>query len=317
MTDTPVKVGVVGVGSLGQWHARVYSELDATELVGVCDADPERAREIAERYGTRMFESIVDLAEAVDAASVAVPTPDHAAVAEILIGKQVHVLVEKPITDNTEDAARLVALAREAQVVLQVGHVERFNPVLHFLEEHLETPRFIEAIRLAPFPPARAGQVPRGTDVSVVLDLMIHDLEIILHLVRSEVSSVHAIGVPVLTSSEDIANARIVFESGCVANVTASRVSHEHMRKVRLFQPDSYVSLDYQSQEGKLYRKKDGRILPVEVPIEKGEPLANQLSAFVDCARHRSEPRVSGHHGFAALALATEICRLIAEGQTQ
>lgn len=316
MTKQALKVGVVGVGSLGQWHARVYSELDATELVGVYDTDRDRATEVAERYATAAFDTLQALAESVDAASVAVPTPFHATVAETLIAARVHLLVEKPITDNTADAARLVDLARKSNVVLQVGHVERFNPVLEFLEKHLETPRFIEAIRLAPFPPPRKGQVPRGTDVSVVLDLMIHDLEIILHLVRSEVQSVHAIGVPVLTATEDIANVRIVFENGCVANVTASRVSHEHMRKIRLFQPDSYVSLDYRTQEGKLYRKEKGQIIPVDVPIEKGEPLDNQLSSFVACVRSHSEPRVSGHHGFAALSLATDICRQISEGSS-
>ena len=220
-----LKVGVFGVGSLGQHHARIYAELPTADFVGVHDLNPERAREIADRCHTRAFADMHELAAAVEAASVAVPTDRHHAVAMALMRRGVHLLVEKPIAATTAEAEEMVRLADERRLILQVGHVERFNPVMRFLEEHLTAPRFIEVIRLAPYPPPREAAAPRGTEVSVVLDLMIHDLDVILHLVRSPLKEVHAIGVPVLSATEDIANARLVFASGCVANVTASRIS--------------------------------------------------------------------------------------------
>jgi predicted dehydrogenase len=312
----PLRVGVVGVGSLGQWHARIYSSLASARLVGVYDLDASRAREIAARYGTRCFENLDDLASEVEAASIVVPADAHYDLAARLIGRGVHLLVEKPIASSTRDAEAMVAMAGAADVILQVGHVERFNPVLTFLEKTLDRPRFIEAVRLQTYPPPRGAVLPRGTEVSVVLDLMIHDLEIILHLVRRPVNEIRAVGVPVLSASEDIANARLAFEGGCVANVTASRISQERMRKIRVFQTDTYVSLDYQNQSGRLSRKGPARITSEEVPIEKGDPLANELASFVACVGSRHQPVVSGRHASDALRLAVRICEHIRAGNT-
>ena len=309
----PVKVGVFGVGSLGQWHARIYSELKDAELVGVFDVDAARAAEIAERYNTRPFDDMDSLAEAVDAASVVVPTDLHFDIFAKLADHGLHMLMEKPIASSTTEAEEMVRIAREKNVMLQVGHVERFNPVLQFLEENLSNARFIEAIRLAPFPPPRDGAAPRGTEVSVVLDLMIHDLDIILHIVRSPVKEIHGVGVSVLSPTEDIANVRLVFESGCVANVTASRISQEKMRKIRVFQEDTYVSLDYMNQSGMLHRKRATGIESAEVPISKDEPLACELTSFLQCVRTQDDPVVTGEHGSEALRLAVEICRQIRE----
>jgi predicted dehydrogenase len=224
-----------------------------------------------------------------------------------------HLLVEKPIASTTAEAETMVARAEKAGVILQVGHVERFNPVMAFLEDHLSRPRFLEVIRLGTYPLPRADGVPRGTEVSVVLDLMIHDLDVILHLVKSPAREIHAVGVPVLSSSEDIANARIIFENGCVANVTASRISQERMRKIRVFQEDTYVSLDYLSQEGQLCRRTAQGIASTRVPIEKGEPLRAELASFVRCVRDRAAPVVTGRHASDALKLAVAICRRMRE----
>ena len=308
-----LRVGVIGVGSLGQWHARIYSELEDTELVGVYDADPARANEVAERYGTRSFTVMNDLADAVDAVSLVVPTDLHFEVFQQLLPHKVHMLVEKPIASSYAQAEAMVTQAETHNIVLQVGHVERFNPVMTFLEENLSHARFIEATRLAPYPPPRDGAPPRGTEVSVVLDLMIHDLDIILQLANSPVTSINATGVSVLSPTEDIANARINFENGCVANVTASRISQDRLRKIRVFQDDTYLSLDYMNQAGQLCRKTATGIEAMGVPIDKGEPLAAELQSFVDCVRHQNDPVVTGEHGTAALRLAVDICQTIQE----
>ncbi len=309
-----IRVGVVGVGSLGQHHARIYSQLEHVQLAGIYDADATRAAELAAKYGTTAFASLEELASAVEAASVAVPTHLHHAVAGTLIQQGVHVLIEKPIAGTTQEAEDLVRQAQQKGVIIQVGHVERFNPVLGFLEEHAPKPRFIEAHRLAPFPPPREGLHPRGTEVNVVLDLMIHDLEIILHVVGAPVKAVHAVGVPVLSGSEDIANVRLLFENGCVANVTASRISPERMRKIRVFTEDAYLSLDYQNQAGELFRKGPTGIAREEVPIEKGEPLLLELRSFADCVRRRDRPVVSGEHAAEALKLAVAITQKMRQG---
>ena len=304
---------MVGVGSLGQHHARIYSQLTDAELVGVFDIEQRRAAQIAARYRTRAFGSLEALAAEVEAVSVVVPTDRHYEVAEFLMSRGLHLLVEKPIAASTAEAEALVWLARERNLILQVGHVERFNPVMKFLEEHLSTPRFIEATRLAQYPPPGENGKPRGTEVSVVLDLMIHDLEIILHIVGSPLKEIHAVGVPVLSPSEDIANARLVFQSGCVANVTASRISREKMRKIRVFQEDTYVSLDYLNQAGQLLRKTPEGIKAVKVPIAKSEPLLAELQSFVTCVLNRNEPVVDGRQASDALRLAVEICRCLRE----
>ncbi|MDI6773817.1 MAG: Gfo/Idh/MocA family oxidoreductase [Verrucomicrobiota bacterium] len=306
-----LRVGVVGVGSLGQWHARIYSGLDSTELVGVYDTNRARAEEIAARYGTQAFPSLRELAAAIEAASVVTPTDRHFEVFNELAASGLHQLVEKPIASSTEQAERMAALAREKGLILQVGHVERFNPVMKFLEERLARPRFIEAIRLAPFPPPREGALPRGAEVSVVLDLMIHDLEIILHLVRSPVKSINAVGVPVLTAGEDIANVRLGFENGCIANVTASRISLKKLRQIRVFQEDTYLSLDYMDQSGQLCRKSRSGIETAKVPIEKDEPLKAELASFVNCVLTRNDPVVSGQHASEALKLAVRISQAL------
>ena len=305
-----IKVGVVGVGSLGQWHARVYSELPGAELAGVYDINPRRAQDIAARYKTNVFEDFNELATQVDAASIVVPADKHHQVAMQMIARGVNLLVEKPIAATTAEAEAMITAAREKKLILQVGHIERFNPVMKFLESILMRPRFIEAHRLTPYPtPPLFGGKPRGTEVSVVLDLMIHDLEIILHLVRSPLREIHAVGVPVLSSSEDIANVRLTFENGCVANVTTSRISPESLRKIRVFQEDAYISLDYQRQTGEIYRRQAGKIEKNKVPIEKGDALENELASFVDCVRRKDHPLVSGEHAAEALALAAVICK--------
>ena len=296
-----VKVGVAGVGHMGKEHARIYAEMAEAELVGVHDSNPETARKIAAKCRTRAFPSLEEMVEAVDAASIVTPTMTHLAIAEPFLRRGKHVLVEKPMAMDTAEARKLVDLAEKHGAKLAVGHVERFNPVLAALEERLGRPRFIEAHRLSPYP-------GRSTDIGVVMDLMIHDLEIILHLVRSPVTSVDAVGVPVLSKGEDIANARIRFANGCVANLTTSRISPEKLRKIRVFQDDAYLSLDYMKQEGEIYKRWEGKITRDKIPVMKGEPLKNQLAEFVMNVRENTDPRVAGAHGFEALKLASQIC---------
>ncbi|MDQ2868533.1 MAG: Gfo/Idh/MocA family oxidoreductase [Verrucomicrobiota bacterium] len=329
-----LRVGVIGVGHIGSNHARIYSELPQAELASVFDSDATRAREIATKFKTRAASTLTEFADAIDAASIATPTPTHFALANDLLMRGKHLLIEKPITEKTEDARELARLAAEKRLVLQVGHVERFNPVLSALEERLTQPRFIEASRLSPYP-------GRSVEIGVVLDLMIHDLEIILHLVRSPIAQIDAVGVPVVSRGEDIANVRLRFENGCVANITASRISQERLRKIRVFQQDAYLSLDYQKQEGYLLRMaREGeketsmlgkilgaatdarivtefagrKIVREPVVVAREEPLRQQLASFVDCAMTGGEPRVSGSHAAAALELAVEITKQIASG---
>ena len=299
-----LRVGVVGVGHIGSNHARLYSELPSVEFTSIYDVDAIRANTIGKKYDLIPAKSLEQFAEMIDAASIATPTSTHHKVAHALLSRGKHLLIEKPITENTRDASELAELAARERLVLQVGHVERFNPVLSALEARLKHPRFIEAHRLSPYP-------ERSTDIGVVLDLMIHDLEIILHLVRSPVQSIDAVGVPVLSKGEDIANARLRFESGCIANITSSRISPERMRKIRVFQEDAYLSLDYQNQSGEIYRRVDGRITRDKVAVEREEPLKRQLMSFVECASTGDAPRVSGFQATAALELAVEITKRI------
>jgi predicted dehydrogenase len=305
--DLPMKklrVGVVGVGHIGSNHARLYSQIDCVDFTAVYDVDLARANWIAKKFGATAAKSLEEFAELIDAASVATPTSTHFAVARPLLERGKHLLIEKPITENTTDASELAGLAAN-QLVLQIGHVERFNPVLSALEARLTHPRFIEAHRLSPYP-------DRSTDIGVVLDLMIHDLEIILHLVRSPVQSIDAVGVPVLSRSEDIANARLRFANGCVANVTSSRISPERMRKIRVFQEDAYLSLDYEKQSGEIYRREAGKISRDKVAIDREEPLKRELVSFIECASTGREPLVSGFQATVALKLAVEITKRIA-----
>jgi predicted dehydrogenase len=300
-----LRLGVVGVGHIGSNHARLYAEIPAANFAAIYDIDRAKADTIGKKFCVKAAQSLDEFIELVDAVSVATPTNTHYEIARSLLERGKHLLIEKPITDNTGHASELAELAARNGLILQVGHVERFNPVLSALEERLTHPRFIEAHRLSPYP-------ERSTDIGVVLDLMIHDLEIILHLVRSPVQSIDAVGVAVLSPGEDIANARLRFENGCVANITSSRISPERMRKIRVFQEDAYLSLDYQNQSGEIYRRAGGRITRDKVEIAREEPLKGQLTSFVECARTGREPRVSGFQAAAALELAVEITKCIA-----
>ncbi len=295
---------MVGVGHIGSNHARLYRDVPAAELTAIYDVDASRANSIGRKFGATAAKSLEEFAGLVDAASIATPTNSHYEIALPLLERGKHLLVEKPITGNPQHASELAELAARNGLILQVGHVERFNPVLSALEARLTNPRFIEAHRLSPYP-------NRSTDIGVVLDLMIHDLEIILHLVRSPVQHIDAVGIPVLSKSEDIANARIRFENGCVANVTSSRISPERMRKIRVFQTDAYLSLDYEKQSGEIYRRESGKITRDKVPIEREEPLKQQLVSFVECAATGRQPRVSGFQASAALELAVQITKEI------
>jgi predicted dehydrogenase len=340
-----IRVAVLGVGSLGKEHARIYAGLAAAgqvELTGVFDTSADTARKIAAKHGTRVFSSIAELTAASDAVNIVTPTVTHFELAKSLLQQGKHVLVEKPMTDNTAQAADLVQLAQQKNCVLQVGHVERFNPVFKYLETAAPEPRFIETHRLSPYP-------ARSTDIGVVLDLMIHDLDVVLAFVKSPVTSVDAVGIPVLSKSEDIANARLRFANGCVANLTASRVSPERMRKIRVFSggaTPSYISLDYRAQEGFIYRiARDGeeessilkkvlaaklgigkdsaivsefggkRIVREPVPIAKDEPLKLELQSFVNCVREKQTPVVSGESAKRALDLAFEITRQVQQSK--
>ncbi len=307
-------IGVIGVGHIGKSHARVYHELAGADggdvtLAAIFDVDRAMAEAVAASLGARAVGSLEEFADLVDAATVATPTPTHFPVAKMLLEHGKHVLVEKPITETTHQARELSALAHARGGVLQVGHIERFNPAFGALENLLTRPRFIESHRLSPYP-------NRSTDIGVVLDLMIHDLEIILHLVRAPLESVDAVGVPVLSRGEDIANARLRFADGCVANVTASRISPEKMRKIRVFQEDAYLSLDYGAQTGEVYRRGAGGITREAVEIERDEPLRRELTSFLATIRQGpgAEPKVSGPQAAAALELALDITARIAAG---
>ncbi|HEU6448523.1 MAG TPA: Gfo/Idh/MocA family oxidoreductase [Verrucomicrobiae bacterium] len=334
-----LRVAVLGTGSLGQHHARIYSELEKTGAVkfaGVFDANSDAANKVAAKHGANVFRSIAEAAAAADALNIVTPTTTHFEIAKQLLELGKHVLVEKPMTDSTAQAAELVQIAQQKNCVLQVGHVERFNPVFNFLQSAAPEPRFIECHRLSPYP-------ARSTDIGVVLDLMIHDLDVVLAFVKSPVTSVDAVGIPVLSKSEDIANARLRFANGCVANLTVSRVSAERMRKIRVFSGGktvpSYVSLDYARQEGFIYRTaRDDewesstlrkllalagsnatvvsefagrKVVREPVPITKDEPLKLELQHFVECVRAQQTPMVSGESAKRALDLAFEITRQI------
>ena len=298
-----IRLGIVGVGSIGKNHARIYSALPGVKFSAILDTNTEAADATSQEQGVPVATTLEEFASLVDAATVSTPTPHHYEIGKFLLSHGKHLLIEKPITETPEQALELVKLAKERAVILQVGHVERFNPVLSALEQRLTKPRFIEAHRLSPYP-------FRSIEIGVVLDLMIHDLEIILHLVRSPVKNIDAVGIPVLSKGEDIANARIRFESGCVANVTASRVSPEKMRKIRVFQEDAYLSLDYQKQSGEMFRLVNGTITREAVEIEKDEPLKRELLSFVECSRKGIQPVVSGSQAAAALELAIEITEM-------
>jgi predicted dehydrogenase len=301
------KAAVIGVGSLGRHHARIYSELEGVELVAVCDVDAARAREYAEQYGCEAVTDYRDLVGRVDAASVAAPTVDHARIGCDLLAAGVAALIEKPIAGSLEEADLLVEAARGSGAALQIGHVERFNPAVRAAAGVVTTPRFIECHRLAAF-------TPRSLDIDVVMDLMIHDIDVILSLVDSEVAEIHAAGVGILTSRVDIANARLEFENGCIANVTASRVSSERVRKIRLFQPSDYVSIDYAAREVSVVSivppaagDERPQIAARRVEVDDVEPLKAEIVSFLEAARGERPPVVSGEAGRRALDVAVRV----------
>ena len=297
-----VRAAVVGVGYLGRFHAEKYRAQSGTELVGVADVDEARAREVASALGVQAFTDHRQLLGRVDCASVAVPTQHHHAVARDLLQGGIDVLVEKPLTTTLDEAKQLVELAVRGGRVLQVGHLERFNPAFVALEGVVRQPRFIECHRLAPF-------TERGTDVDVILDLMIHDLDVILSMVPSALRSVEAVGVPVLTSSVDIANARLRFANGCIANVTASRVSLKRERKLRIFQADAYLSVDYDERRVRICRRETGpdgqtALTFEEREVAEADALEAEIDAFVHAVREHAPPPVTGWDGLRALEVA-------------
>lgn len=314
-----LRAGVVGVGHLGYHHARLYASMEGVDLVGVVDRDAARGAEVASEFECTYFPDTDALTQAgVDLASVSVPTLSHRDVAIAMLDAGVDVLVEKPIASTLDEAHAMIDAAARAGKLLQVGHVERFNGAVIALTKNIAKPRFIECHRLSPF----SG---RGHDVSVVLDLMIHDLDVVLSLTQAKVTSIDAVGVSVFSDAEDIANVRLRFDSGCVANLTASRISVQKMRKIRIFEENAYVSTDYSEQQVLVYHKKSGdlpegvspmewiTIEPLEVPVE--EPLRLELESFVKCVRDRGTPVVSGEDGLRALELAFDIMTFIQENQ--
>lgn len=295
---------MIGVGYLGQFHAEKYAMLPDVDLVAVVDINQQRASEIAAKRATAGFSDYRDIIGKVDAVSIAVPTMHHFEVARDFLNNSVHVLLEKPITTTLDEADELIRIAREKNVVLQIGHLERFNPVIMALNGVITEPRFIESTRIAPFK-------PRGTDVNVVLDLMIHDIDIIQYLVRSPVKRISSIGAAVFTGEEDIANARIEFENGCVANVTASRISLKSERRMRIFQPDAYIVLDFQDKKVAVFRKGEGEMFPGvpnviidEKVLDQVDALREEINSFLESVRMEKMPVVTGDDGRRALETA-------------
>jgi len=315
MKQDKLKVAVIGVGHLGEYHVQKYKVIPTVDLVGVVDINLDRVNQIAERYNTRAFKEHGEILDEVDGVSLAVPTETHFDVAKDILSKGVHLLIEKPITYTLEPADTLISMAQEKDLILQVGLVERFNPAVVKMESMLRQPIFIESHRMNPF-------TVRGTDVDVVLDLMIHDLDIILHIVQSEVKEIHAVGLSVITEKTDIANARIIFENGTVGNLTASRVSDKTLRKIRVFQPDAYIDVNCFKREISVTRldrkvevsKKFPKVTSNKVKFHDSDPLADQIASFVSSILNGSEPIVSGQDGRRALEVSLGIIDQINSG---
>ncbi len=298
-------VAVIGCGYLGKFHAQKYAGHPEAALVAVVDTDSGRAKALAAETGSTALSDYRDLYSQIQAASVVVPTPLHHAIAKDLLEHGIHLLLEKPMTVTLAEAQELNALARERNLILQIGHLERFNPAYLAVADKVKNPLFIESHRLNSFQ-------ERGTEVDVILDIMIHDIDLILNLVHDEVKTIHAVGIPVISTMIDIANARLEFERGCVVNVTASRISDKGMRKIRIFQPDAYISIDFAAQGVSLYRKieEEGRIpyiVSEKLAIEPGDSLRDEIKAFLTAVRQRSIPPVPGEAGMRALKVALEI----------
>jgi predicted dehydrogenase len=315
---TSLRVAVVGAGYLGRYHAQKYAAMSDVDLVGVVDLDRSQAEAVAAEVGTAPFTDLTPLLNAVDAASIVVPTADHYETSRAFLEQGVDLLIEKPMTTTLEEADKLIEIAETKGALIQVGHLERFNSAVVATEDIIANPRFIESHRLSTFK-------NRGTDVSVVLDLMIHDIDIILNFVRAEVTAIHAAGIPVITEEIDIANARLEFANGCVANVTASRISAKNQRKIRLFQPDAYVSVDFASHEITIIKKngppKAGELIPGMAIDQRcfthGDALDDELKSFVHAVRHRRAPEVTGQMGRDALKTALSIMNQIEESSAR
>jgi predicted dehydrogenase len=295
-----VKVAVIGAGHLGSVHAKIYKDITYCSLVGICDINKPRLDEVSKNLGVAGYLDYRKLFDKVDAVSIAAPTSLHYKIASEFLKHRIHALVEKPFTQNLKQADSLIKLARRNKLILQVGHIERFNSAFSAALAHIKNPKFIECHRLSPFP-------KRSLDIGVVLDLMIHDIDVVLGLVNSRVKKIESVGVSVLTRFEDIANARLFFKNGCVANLTASRVSDEVMRKIRIFQPNAYISLDYKEANANVYKKIGDTIIKENLPIEKEEPLRKELESFLESCITKKEPLVSGEVAREALAVALEI----------
>jgi len=315
VTQRRLRVGVVGTGALGFHHARLLRRMEGAEFAGIFDVNPVRAAEVAKELDTVAHPSLDALLDRVDAISIAVPTPAHTEVGLAVLSRGIAALIEKPLADSLEGAERLVRQAAAAGVVLQVGHVERFNRAVRAAAPYLDEPRFLQCERLAPFQ-------PRGTDVAVILDLMIHDLDLILELVRADVREVRATGVPVLTPHVDIANARVEFANGAVALVTASRISRERTRRLRIFQPSGYFSLDLAQGGGRFFRLKPGWqglgatriediVEAVQLEAPDAEPLRLELESFLRAVRGDGDVVVSGAAGAQALTLAWRVAEAV------
>jgi predicted dehydrogenase len=309
-----IRVAVVGVGYLGQFHAEKYAKMEEVELVGVVDIDVSRAREMAKRYRTQPLFHHADLFSKVQAVSVAVPTHLHHSITKDLFLQGIDVLLEKPIASTLEETDELIRLAESKDRVLQVGHLERFNGAWVASEKMVQNPVFIESHRLGPFP-------GRGTDVNIVLDLMIHDIDILLNLVNSKVKEIHAVGLSVLTSCFDIANARIEFKNGCVANLTASRVHKDKIRRTRIFQSNGTLTIDYLTQKAFFTKKmapsesqETPEMVTEEIPVIKVDALETEIRSFLKSVRERSKVRVSGRDGKRALEVAFQIIEKIGKG---
>ena len=299
-----VKVGVIGVGHLGINHARIYQQLSSAKLVAISEINPLRLKEVSKQLRVPGYIDYRELFGQIDAASIVVPTSLHYQVAKDFLNQNISVLVEKPFTTTLSEADKLIELAKQKKIILQVGHIERFNPAFVATQKLIKNPRFIECHRLTPFP-------NRSLDVGVVLDLMIHDIDIVLGLVESRIKRIGAVGVNVLTPFEDIANARLEFANGCICNLTSSRISEETMRKIRIFFKNTYISLDYKNEQAFLYQRKKQGILKRPLPIQREPSLVNELASFLECVVNYKKPAVSGSVARQALAIALEIKKKI------
>ncbi len=299
-----LKIAVIGVGHLGSIHAKIYKESPNCELIGVCDNNPEHLQSLSANLGVPGYADYRELFGKVTAVSIAVPTIAHHKIAAEFLKNNISTLVEKPFTSTLKEAEDLIKIAAKNKLTLQVGHIERFNSAFAATQKIIKNPKFIECHRLSSFP-------HRSLDVGVVLDIMIHDIDIVLGLVNSPLKKIESVGVNVLTKFEDIANARLTFKNGCIANLTASRVSDETMRKIRIFQEDTYISLDYKNAEASVYRKTGFQISKENLPIEKEQPLQKELESFISCVTNHTLPLVSGAVAKDALAVALKIQKQI------